>query len=144
MKSVGIADLTFFYGPATADEIKVGVHIHSPIVFHNSITNEPDGPGVDYIRAMIKEMGHTAEIMVLPLSRIMLYLKTSQIDMTLEFGETEDRKAFVYYSDLPVLITTPSLAVLKGSKPSKINSIKDLRGITMIEDYLNELKRQGF
>ena len=76
-------------------------------------------------------MGHTAKLSVLPLSRILLYLKTGELDMSLEFHESEDRKALVYYSDLPILFTTPSIAVLKDNKINKIYSLDAFKGMTI-------------
>lgn len=115
----------------TADEIKVGVFIHSPIVFQNPKTKEAYGPGVDYIKAVITEMGHSADVMILPMSRMILYLKIGAIDMGLEVGKTEARTVFLYYSDLPVYYSKPAIAVLKGNKLDKINTINDLKGMTI-------------
>jgi polar amino acid transport system substrate-binding protein len=114
---------------AGADEIRVGVFVHAPNVFAHADTGVPYGPTVDYIRAVIAEMGHQANITVMPLSRVIKGLETGEIDCALDLSRTPEREKFLFFPDMPSLVFKPSLTVLAGSKLSRVVSANDLEGL---------------
>ncbi len=112
-----------------ATDVKVGVFIHAPLVQQVTNTSPPTGPTIDYITAMIREMGFSPVISVLPYQRVMSGLKSGEIDMTLEIGKLAERETFLYFSDKPVHHMKPSLTFLASNELTTIHSIDDLRGM---------------
>jgi polar amino acid transport system substrate-binding protein len=97
----------------------------------DSKTNELRGAGIEFTKAILKEMGYNPEFIVLPISRLFSDLQSGSIDMAGEFMKTPEREVFAYYSDSPVLILKPSLFFLSENRLSKITSINDLKGMTI-------------
>jgi polar amino acid transport system substrate-binding protein len=118
----------FFSGIHAADA-KVGVFVHAPLVQQATNSSEPTGPTIDYITVVLKQMGYTPVISILPLRRILAGLQSGDIDITLEIGISKDREEFLYYSDKPIYISKPAITVLATNKLSCINSINDLKGL---------------
>jgi len=81
-----------------AEDVRIGLYLHPPIVMKAS-DGTPYGPGVDYVRAIVLAMGYEPKLELLPLARLMTYLKDGSMDMALEFGMTEERKKFLLYSE---------------------------------------------
>lgn len=109
-------------------EVTVGVFIHAPHVFKN-ISNEPYGPAVEYIKNMVTAMGYKPNIQLLPLSRILSYLKSGNIDISLELLKTEDREEFLFYPAHPTYTMVQSVTVLSTNKLHEIKSINDLNNM---------------
>jgi len=112
-----------------AETLKVGVFLHAPIVMQANPGGEPFGPGIDYAKAVVRALGYEPEIRVLPIARILANLKDGSLDLALELGMTEERKAFLLYPDLPCLSSHPSLTVLADNPLGAVSSTKDLAGI---------------
>jgi len=121
--------ICLFYSCIHATDAKVGVFVHAPLVQQATKTSPPTGPTIDYITAMIREMGFTPVISILPYQRVMSGLKSGEIDMTLEIGKYAERETFLYFSDKPVHLMKPSLTFLASNKLTTIRSIDDLRGM---------------
>jgi len=120
--------ISFLISGIYATDAKVGVFIHAPLVKQATISSEPTGPTIDYIKLMLKEMGYNPVITVLPFQRIMAGLRSGDIDLTLEIGKSVEREKFLYYSEKPIHIMKPSLTFLATNKLTAITSGKDIRG----------------
>ncbi len=116
-------------GRLAADSLRIGVFLHSPLVMRDSPDGDPYGPGVDYAKAVARALGYEAKLVVLPVARILSYLSSGELDMSLEFGMTERRKVFLLYPDDPCLVTQPSLTVRADHRLSSITSVKDISGM---------------
>lgn len=116
-------------GLIQADAVRIGIYLHSPFVMKKTSEGEPYGPGVDYARAVALAMGYESKVEVLPIARLMAYLKDGSIDMGFDFGMTEERKEFLIYSDNTSLVTKPALTVRAEHPLQSINSISDLKGM---------------
>lgn len=121
--------IVLFFCSIPAADAKVGVFVHAPLVQQASKTAEPTGPTIDYIKAVILEMGYRPVILVLPYQRVMAGLKSGDIDITLEIGKNAERETFLYFSEKPIHIMKPSLTFLASNKLTIIRSINDLRGM---------------
>ncbi|WP_018609844.1 substrate-binding periplasmic protein [Uliginosibacterium gangwonense] len=116
---------------AFADEVHVGVFIHSPNVYQDKQTNVIRGPSIDYITTKLRKMGHTPVVVAQPFPRLMLSLENGDVDLTLEIAKNQDRERFAYFSKKPIYIMRPGITVLVGSKLSKIESVNNLNGMTL-------------
>ena len=118
-------------GLVMAEDARVGVFVHAPNVYQDERTREAYGPSVEYIKAVLKEMGYTPVISVLPIARVFRWLESGEIDVTLEVGRSAERERFLFYPEEPAYVMKPALAFLVENKISKINSIDDVRGMTI-------------
>ncbi len=116
-------------GYVSAETLRIGVFLHSPVVMQKSPDGEPYGPGIEYAKAVAHALGYEAQIELLPLSRIFPTLQNGNLDMSLEVGMNEERKAYVIYPDKPCYVTHPSLTVRAESPLTSIASIKDVQGL---------------
>lgn len=130
------------YSYSHANDAKIGVFIHAPLVQQATKTSPPTGPTIEYITAMIRETGFTPVISVLPYQRVMSGLKSGEIDLTLEIGKLAERESFLYFSDKPVHLMKPSLTFLASNKLTTIRSIDDLRGMKI--GYLESAIKTSF
>lgn len=112
--------------PFNAQEVNIGVFVHPPHVYKNEGNDEVYGPAIDYISVIARAMGYEPVFHLLPLPRILLYLKSGQLDMTLEIIKTAEREEYLFYSDKPTYVMVPSLTFLVTNKINEINSISDL------------------
>lgn len=111
-----------------AEVIKIGLYYHPPIVM-KAVDGEAYGPGVDYAEAIARAMGYEPSVELLPVARLVTYLKNGTIDIALEFGMNDERKKFVHFSEKPCLITNPSLTVMSDNPLTSIQSAKDVSGM---------------
>lgn len=116
-------------GISYAEIVKIGIYLHPPLVMKNAPDGEPYGPGVDYAKAAALAMGYEPKMELLPIARLMSYLKDGSIDMGLEFGMTGERNEYLLYSENTCLITKPSLTVRAEYPLASIKSIKDISGM---------------
>lgn len=123
--------LTLACSLLVAEEVKIGVFVHPPHVYEDDKTKEAYGPSIEYIKAIILDMGYTPVILLLPFQRILAYLQSGEIDITLEIAKTPDRETFLYYPTEPTYIMVPSLTFLTTNKLKKITSISDIEGMTI-------------
>jgi ABC-type amino acid transport substrate-binding protein len=114
-----------------ATDAKVGVFIHAPLVQQTTLTSEPTGPTIDYVKLVLKDMGYNPAITVLPFQRILAELESGGLDLSLEIAKNAEREAFLYYSDKPIHVMIPSLTFLATNKLTAINSINDIDGLTI-------------
>jgi polar amino acid transport system substrate-binding protein len=121
---VGLLLLSWYV--SSAQEVSIGVFVHAPHVYKNEKNDEVYGSAVDYIAKIVKSMGYKPKFHLLPLPRILLYLKTGKLDMTLEIIKTPEREEYLYYSDKPTYIMVPSLTFLATNNLNEINSVTDL------------------
>jgi ABC-type amino acid transport substrate-binding protein len=112
-----------------AETVRIGVFTHYPIVMQNPADGRPDGPGVEYAKAVARALGYEPETRLLPVSRIISYLKNGELDMAIGFGMTEERKAYLLYADEPSIVYHPSITVLSGHRLGEISSVNDLAGM---------------
>ncbi len=115
--------------PAFAREVTVGVFVHAPHVYKNETDDGAYGPAIDYVSQVMAEMGYEPVYRLLPLSRVLLYLKDGQIDLSLEIAKTPEREEYAYFSDEPVYVMVPSLTVLATNKIDRIDGVDDLSGM---------------
>ncbi|HMA64284.1 MAG: substrate-binding periplasmic protein [Fibrobacterota bacterium] len=139
---VFFVSLYLLFSDTFATDVTVGVFVHAPLVQQITKTSEPSGPTIDYITAVLKEMGYTPVISILPLRRILAGLQSGDIDITLEIGISAERKTYLYYPNKPIYISKPSITVLATNKLICINSIDDLRGMRI--GYLAGAELGGF
>lgn len=116
-------------GSLHAETLRIGVFPHYPVVMQRTSDGEPYGPGVEYAKAIAQALGYEPVIVLLPIARLLAYLKTGAIDMSLELGMNEERKAFLLYSDKPSIVFHPSLTVRAEHRLESIASIKDIAGM---------------
>lgn len=116
-------------GYVGAETLRIGVFLHSPLVMQKSPNGEPFGPGIEYAKAVARALGYEPQIELLPLSRIFPTLQNGNLDMSLEVGMNEERKAYVIYPDKPCYVTHPSLTVRSESSLTSIVSIGDVKGL---------------
>ncbi len=114
---------------ADAEKLRIGVFIHSPIVMQKEPGSEPYGPGVDYAKAIARALGYEPDIQLLPIGRMLANLRDGSLDIGLELGMLEERKAFLLYPDAPCLTTRPSLTVRADNPLMAVASAKDLAGM---------------
>lgn len=114
-----------------AEEVMIGVFVHPPHVYRDEVTGDPYGPGVEYIKTVITDMGYTPAIILLPFQRILVYLKAGELDCTLEIARTPDREEFLYYPREPAYTMVPSLTFRITQELHEITSINDLQGMTI-------------
>lgn len=112
-----------------AETVRIGVFTHYPIVMQNATDGQPYGPGVEYAKAVARALGYEPEVRSLPVSRIISYLKTGELDMAIGLGITEERKAFLHYADEPSIVYHPSITVLSEHRLEAITSVNDLAGM---------------
>lgn len=121
--------LSLFMGTSiTAKEAIIGVFIHAPHVYKTEETGNVYGPGIDYITEIVRAMGYEPVVRLLPLPRILAFLKSGDIDLSLEFAKTAERAEYLYYPDAPSYIMVPSLTFLSSSTVTEIKTIDDLKG----------------
>lgn len=114
---------------APAQEITVGVFIHPPHVYLDADSKKPYGPAIDYISNVIADMGYSPTIVLLPLTRILIALRTGEVDVSLELLKSSDREEYLYYPEQPSYTMVPSLTVLATNPLTEIRSIDDVRGM---------------
>jgi ABC-type amino acid transport substrate-binding protein len=119
----------FGVGMAEAEKVRIGVFLHSPIVMQNAPDEEPYGPGVDYAKAVARALGYEPVLSLLPVARILSYLRSGELDMSLEFGMIEERKSYLLYPDTHCLVTQPALTVLADNPLASISSVRDVAGL---------------
>ena len=119
----------FVMGNVGAETLRIGVFLHSPVVMQKYPGGEPFGPGIEYAKSVARVLGYEPKIELLPLSRIFPTLQNGDLDMSLELGITEKRKAYIIYPDKPCFVTHPSLTVRAESPLASIGSIDDVRGL---------------
>jgi len=116
-------------GALRAETIKIGIFPHYPFVMQNEQDGEAYGPGVDYAKALARALGYEPVVEVLPIARLISYLKTGAVDMGIELGMTEERKSFLLYPENPSIIYHPSLTLLAEHPLESITSNKDIAGM---------------
>jgi ABC-type amino acid transport substrate-binding protein len=116
-------------GTLHAETLRIGVFPHYPVVMQQARDGEPYGPGVEYAKAIARALGYDPVIVLLPIARLLVYLKTGAIDMSLELGMNEERKSYLLYSDKPSIVFHPSLTVRSEHRLESIASIKDIAGM---------------
>lgn len=114
---------------AHAESLRIGVFPHQPIVMLNPVDGTPSGPGVEYAKAIARALGYEPVVVALPIARLISYLKSGAIDMSLELGMTEERKSFLLYSDEPSIVYHPSLTVRAEHRLDSITSVNDIAGM---------------
>lgn len=113
----------------SAETLRIGVFLHTPVVMQQSASGEPYGPGVDYAKAVARALGYEPRIELLPIARIMSYLASGELDAALELAMNEERKAIVLYPDEPCYVTRPTLTVRADRPLQSISSVKDVSGM---------------
>jgi ABC-type amino acid transport substrate-binding protein len=116
-------------GYARAEPLRIGVFLHAPVVMQKTPGGEPYGPGIEYAKAVARALGYEPKIELLPLSRIFPTLQAGGLDISLELGINEKRKAFILYPEKPCFITHQSLTVRAASPVTAIGSVGDVRGM---------------
>lgn len=112
-----------------AETLRIGVFIHSPVVMQDAPGREPYGPGIDYAKAVARALGYEPKIELHPIARILSYLEKGSIDMSLEFGINEERKAFFFFADKPCYLYNASLTVLADHPLDSLSSNADIAGM---------------
>ena len=112
-----------------AENIRIGVFTHYPIVMQNASDGSPYGPGVEYAKAVVRALGYEPVVKSLPVSRLIANLKTGELDMAIGLGLTEERMAYLLYANEPSIVYHPSLTVLSDYPLDSIASVNDLAGM---------------
>lgn len=111
--------------------VTVGVFLHPPFVTRGDTNADPQGAGVEYVRAMLEEMGYNARFVVYPFPRLIRALQSGQVDVSFDLLRNPEREGFAYFSDDPVLYVPPALIFRADSPVTEINSVHDLQGMTV-------------
>lgn len=114
---------------AFAADAKVAIFVHAPLAQLDSATGKPYGPTIDFMNAVMKEMGVTPTYVIMPIPRILNELQAGTIDITLEIGKTPEREAFLYYPEKYAYVMKPALTFKADSPTSAIKSIADVKGM---------------
>ncbi|POR04656.1 hypothetical protein AU468_02995 [Alkalispirochaeta sphaeroplastigenens] len=118
--------------PAGAtDEVTVGVFLHSPYVERDGSGAGLRGAGIEYMTAVLTEMGYAARFVVQPFSRVIVSLASGEIDASFNLMKTPERETFAYFPELPALRVGPVLVVRSGSTLADISSVHDLQGLNI-------------
>lgn len=72
-----------------SQELRTGVFVHDPMMNLDAERNEVYGKGVDYTGKIAKETGYEFRLAIVPFGRIFTFLKTGDIDITLDVGKFE-------------------------------------------------------
>jgi ABC-type amino acid transport substrate-binding protein len=110
-------------------DAKIGLFVHAPMVQIEPQTEKPYGPTVDYITAVIREMGYNPEITVMPLTRILNSLETGTLDLTLEIAKNSEREEFLFFSEKPIYFIEPVLIFTSNNPIKEIRSLEDIKGL---------------
>jgi len=115
----------------SAKDVKIGVFLHFPNVYQETGSTELKGADIRYLNDVFKEMGYTPVYVVLPISRLLATLQSGEVDIAGILLKTPEREAIANFPDTPTVILQPSLFFLTENKLNKINSIDDLKGMTI-------------
>ena len=108
----------------------------APLVMVNTIyppfVNAPGDPGgegldVEIAREVLRRIGHTMELQVVPWRRVLLMLEYGHADFTTTISRRDDRDRYLEWSNPYRLGAAYRFYALKSSK-FKLNSLDDLRG----------------
>jgi ABC-type amino acid transport substrate-binding protein len=112
-----------------AQTANVGIFQHYPLVYQDDTSTLPKGAGLEYIKAVLHEMGITPVFKFLPFARMVNDLKSGDIDIAFDLVKTPDRENFLYYADEPAIVLHPALTVRADNPLNKITSSADLSGM---------------
>lgn len=114
-----------------SETIKIGYFDTYPMFFQGK-NGKAEGSTVDYFNDFMKEIGYKVEwIGPQPFPRLLDDLKSGKIDGLVAFSKTEERKAFVYYTDKPYLVRQSYIFLKKTSPLKEIKTIKDVENMTL-------------
>ena len=124
-----IAFIPFFL--EAQQQITVGVFLHPPYVERATQTGEVYGAGIEYMNAILAEMGYSARFVLQPFSRVIASVMHGDVDASFELIKTPERQTFAYFPDIPAVRLTHVLIVNADSKLLQIQTVDDLKGLTI-------------
>lgn len=124
-----IAFIPFFL--EAQQQITVGVFLHPPYVERAAQTGEVYGAGIEYMNAILAEMGYSARFVLQPFSRVIASVMHGDVDASFELIKTPERETFAYFPDIPAVRLPPVLIVKADSRLITVDSVADLRGLTI-------------
>ena len=123
----------FFIQASGAETIKMGYFDLKPHMYKSEKTGHVAGATINYFEKIAEKMGFAVEwIGPLPFSRMIYLLKSgTMIDGTPLMSMTTERKAIFYYSKNFYYLCKPNLIVRSDNPLIAINSVDDLKGLTI-------------
>lgn len=99
--AVALLTVLFFFGPAHAERLRIGVLLYSPYVTTDS-SGELTGPLPELVRWSLSQIGHEANFITLPFARGVSWLESGRLDAFFPFFKTPERESFAIFPKEPI------------------------------------------
>jgi len=138
--------------PESLDILRIAIYAEmSKTTINNSVF---DGPQIDVIRALSKEVNVTPKFILCPLRRCLEFMKTGKVDMMTNIRKNKERESYMTYLSPPYLEQSlPINFFVHRNNNIHINKYSDLlalrigsiRGSSYFEkfDYDTELNKRA-